>query len=71
MPRGKRYLESETLVEAEREYRPEEAIAIVREAATANFDETVELHLRTGADPRHADQQVRGVTILPTASVRS
>ena len=65
MPRGKRYLESETLVEAEREYRPEEAIAIVREAATANFDETVELHLRTGADPRHADQQVRGVTILP------
>jgi large subunit ribosomal protein L1 len=65
MPRGKRYLESETLVEAEREYRPEEAISIVREAATANFDETVELHLRTGADPRHADQQVRGVTILP------
>jgi large subunit ribosomal protein L1 len=65
MPRGKRYRESETLFEAEREYRPEEAVSIVREAGTANFDETVELHLRTGADPRHADQQVRGVTILP------
>ena len=63
--RGKRYREGEALVEHEREYRPEEAVSIVRQAATASFDETVELHLRTGADPRHADQQVRGVTILP------
>ncbi len=65
MGRGKRYLEGEALVEAEKEYRPEEAVAIVKQAATAKFDETVELHLRTGADPRHADQQVRGVTVLP------
>ena len=65
MSRGKRYRESESLIEAEREYRPEEAVSIVKQAATASFDETVELHLRTGADPRHADQQVRGVTILP------
>ena len=65
MNRGKRYREGEALREAEREYRPEEAVSIVKQAATASFDETVELHLRTGADPRHADQQVRGVTILP------
>ena len=65
MSRGKRYREGEALVEPEREYRPEEAVSIVKQAATASFDETVELHLRTGADPRHADQQVRGVTILP------
>lgn len=65
MQRGKRYRDGEALIEAEREYRPEEAVSIVKQAATASFDETVELHLRTGADPRHADQQVRGVTILP------
>ncbi len=65
MSRGKRYREGEALIEPEREYRPDEAVSIVKQAATASFDETVELHLRTGADPRHADQQVRGVTILP------
>jgi len=66
MPKnGKRYATAVTLLEAETEYQPAEAIALIKETATASFDETVELHLRTGADPRHADQQVRGVTVLP------
>jgi large subunit ribosomal protein L1 len=66
MPKnGKRYVTAVTLLEAETEYQPAEAIALIKKTATASFDETVELHLRTGADPRHADQQVRGVTVLP------
>jgi large subunit ribosomal protein L1 len=52
-------------MEEEKEYQPAEAMSLVKQTATASFDETVELHLRTGADPRHADQQVRGVTVLP------
>ena len=63
--RGKRYREAAGLVDAEREYPPEEAVALAKQTATAKFDETVELHLRTGADPRHADQMVRGVVVLP------
>ena len=63
--RGKRYREAVSLIEAEREYEPREAIAIAKQTATANFDETVEVHLRTGADPRHAEQMVRGVALLP------
>jgi large subunit ribosomal protein L1 len=62
---GKRYREAAGLIEAENEYEPAEAVAILKQTASAKFDETVELHLRTGADPRHADQQVRGVTVLP------
>ena len=52
-------------VEADRLYQPREAIEMVKELSTAKFDETVEVHLRTTADPRHADQMVRGVTVLP------
>jgi large subunit ribosomal protein L1 len=63
--RGKRYREAVSLIEAEREYEPREAIALAKETATANFDETVEVHLRTGADPRHSEQMVRGVALLP------
>ena len=63
--RGRRYREAAALVEPEKSYRPEEAIALAKKTATAKFDETVELHLRTGADPRHADQMVRGVANLP------
>ncbi len=63
--RGKRYQTAAALREEGREYEPAEAVAIVKEGATASFDETVELHLRTGADPRHADQQVRGIAVLP------
>ena len=61
----KRYREAAGLVEADKEYEPREAIALLKRFATAKFDETVELHLRSGADPRHADQAVRGVAVLP------
>ena len=62
---GKRYQEATKLVEAERVYSPQDAIELAKKVATVKFDETVELHLRTGLDPRHADQQVRGVALLP------
>jgi large subunit ribosomal protein L1 len=62
---GKRYQQASQLVERTREYDPQEAIALAKQAAYANFDETVELHLHMGLDPRHADQQVRGVASLP------
>ncbi len=61
----KRLSEATTKVDKDRQYEPEEAINLVKETATANFDETVEIHLRTSADPRHADQQLRGVALLP------
>ena len=63
--RGKRYRESAALRDEDKSYEPEEAISLLKQGATAKFDETVELHLRTGADPRHADQMVRGVANLP------
>ena len=65
MRRGKKYQEAAKLVEPSRNYPPPEAIALAKKTAPAKFDETVELHLRTGLDPRHADQQLRGTTILP------
>ncbi len=66
MPKhGKRYVEAASLIEKDRGYQPSEAIALAKESASAKFDETVELHIRTGADPRHADQMVRGVVLLP------
>ena len=63
--RARRYQEAAGLIAEMKEYEPEEAIALVKRTATAKFDETIELHLRTGADPRQADQLVRGVTVLP------
>jgi large subunit ribosomal protein L1 len=66
MPRrGKKYQEAAAKVDREGVYSPEEAIGLAKEISYANFDETVELHLRLGVDPRHADQQVRGVVVLP------
>ena len=66
MPKpGKRYAEAAAQVESEREYQPAEAVALAKKVAPAKFDETVELHLRTGSDPRHADQMIRGVALLP------
>jgi large subunit ribosomal protein L1 len=62
---GKRYREAATLIEEDKSYEPGEAVSLAKKSAGAKFDETVELHLRTGADPRHADQTVRGVVILP------
>jgi large subunit ribosomal protein L1 len=62
---GKRFRAAMELVEPERNYPPTEAVSLVKKMASAKFEETVELHLRTNADPRHAEQQVRGVTVLP------
>lgn len=63
--RGKQYREAVKSIDAERFYGPEEAVGLAKEAARAKFDETVELHMRTGSDPRHAEQLVRGVVLLP------
>ncbi len=63
--RGKKYRESAKLVSRENAYPPSEAIKLAKQAAYARFDETVELHLRMGVDPRSADQQVRGIALLP------
>lgn len=62
---GKKYLEAAAKVDRERNYSPAEAIALARQTSTVKFDATVELHLRLGVDPRHADQQVRDVVVLP------
>ena len=62
---GKKYAEALKMVDRDRIYPPEEAISIIKKAAFTNFDETVELHLRMGVDPRDATQQVRGVALLP------
>jgi len=62
---GKKYQEAAKLVDKTRAYSPEEAIELAKKMAHTRFDETVELHLRMGLDPRNADQQVRGVTLLP------
>jgi large subunit ribosomal protein L1 len=62
---GKKYLEVAKLVEAEKAYQPGDAVALIKKTARAKFDETVELHLRMGLDPRNAAQQVRGVALLP------
>lgn len=63
--KSKRYVELAKQIEPQRAYTAEEAISLVKQSATAKFDETVELHLRTNADPRQSDQLVRGVTVLP------
>jgi large subunit ribosomal protein L1 len=66
MPKhGKKYGEAAKLVEPGRVYNPAEALALAKETDYTKFDATVEVHLRTGLDPRHADQQVRGVVLLP------
>lgn len=62
---GKKFEDASKLVEAGKAYDPKEAIQLAKKAGYAKFDETVELHLRMGVDPRHADQQVRGVALLP------
>ncbi|MSQ42087.1 MAG: 50S ribosomal protein L1 [Dehalococcoidia bacterium] len=62
---SKRMRAVNALVDRTRVYEPAEAIALVKQAATAKFDETVELHLRTGLDGRHADQQIRGSVLMP------
>lgn len=65
MKRGKKYLEKAALIEHTRTYAPDEAVALAKQVAYAKFDETVELHVRTTLDPRHAEQQLRGTALLP------
>lgn len=65
MNKGKRYVESAKLVNRSTAYEVNEALALVEQTAKAKFDETVELHVRLGVDGRNADQQVRGVVVLP------
>ncbi len=67
---GRKYLTARQRVDKSVVYDPEEALELVKELAFASFDETVELHLRMGIDPRHADQQVRGVVVLPHGTGR-
>ena len=67
MKHGKKYLESKKLIEENKLYDPAEAISLVKQTGKAKFDETVELSIRLGVDPRHAEQQVRGQPIQPTA----
>ncbi|MFC1916092.1 50S ribosomal protein L1 [Chloroflexota bacterium] len=62
---GKKYQEAVQLLEGTKSYSPEEAVELMKKSAHAAFDETVELHLRMGVDPRNAAQQVRGVALLP------
>lgn len=63
--RSKRFREMLSKVDRNKLYDPEEAFELVKETATANFDETIELSVRLGVDPKHADQQVRGAVVLP------
>jgi large subunit ribosomal protein L1 len=71
MPKhSKRYDAAREQVDPETQYEPAEAVRLVKELATAKFDETVEVHMRTGVDPRNADQQVRGVVTLPAGTGR-
>lgn len=68
MKRGKKYKEAAKLIDRTVQYEVEEAISLVKKAATAKFDETVEAHIRLGVDGRHADQQIRGAVVLPNGT---
>lgn len=70
MKRGKRYRQALELLDRNTTYEPEEACKLVKETATAKFDETIEIHIKLGVDSRHADQQVRGAVVLPHGTGR-
>ena len=65
MKKGKKYIEAAKLIDRMAQYDAAEAVALVKKTATAKFDETVEAHIRTGCDGRHAEQQIRGAVVLP------
>ena len=71
MKHGKKYAEAAKQIDRAAVYEPTEAIALVKKTAPAKFDETVEIHLRTGCDGRHAEQQVRGAVVLPNGTGKS
>lgn len=68
MKHGKKYAEAAKLVDRAMLYEPGDAIALAKKTATAKFDETIEVHIRTGCDGRHAEQQVRGAVVLPNGT---
>ena len=68
---GKKYQEACKLIEARKFYTPAEAMDLVKKTATAKFDETIELHVRLGVDPKYPDQQVRGAIVLPNGTGKS
>lgn len=68
MKKGKRYVEARKLVDKNKFYDVDEAVALVKKSASAKFDETIEAHIRLGVDSRHADQQVRGAVVLPNGT---
>ena len=68
MKHGKKYAEAAKLVDRAIFYEPNDAIALVKKTATAKFDETIEVHIRTGCDGRHAEQQIRGAVVLPNGT---
>ena len=70
MKHGKKYNEAAKLVDRATQYEPAEAISLVKKTATAKFDEIIEVHIRTGCDGRHAEQQIRGAVVLPHGTGR-
>ncbi|MGN1096407.1 MAG: 50S ribosomal protein L1 [Christensenellales bacterium] len=68
MSKGKNYVDSSKIIDKSKIYDSAEAMKLVVETAKAKFDETIELHVKLGVDPRHADQQVRGVVVLPNGT---
>ena len=68
MKRGKKYIEAAKLIERGNLYEKAEAVALVKKSAVAKFDETIEAHIRTGCDGRHAEQQIRGAVVLPNGT---
>ena len=71
MKRGKKYVEAAKLIDRTAAYDVEQAMKLVKKTATAKFDETIEVHIRTGCDGRHAEQQIRGAVILPHGTGKS
>ena len=71
MKHGKKYKEAAKLIDRAMQYEPAEAIALVKKTASAKFDETVEVHIKTGCDGRHAEQQIRGAVVLPNGTGRT
>ncbi len=71
MKHGKKYTEAAKQIDRSVAYEAADAIALVKKAATAKFDETIECHIRTGCDGRHADQQIRGAVVLPNGTGRT
>lgn len=71
MKRGKKYVEAAKLIDRTVSYDVEQAMELVKKTATAKFDETIEVHIRTGCDGRHAEQQIRGAVVLPHGTGKS